>query len=134
MKTNIRKNVFETNSSSSHSLVVATKEEKEGFEKGLLWFNVTYNWKYDEDCLKDPETGKKLPAFVDQEVADRVYKANREVEEEERNDFLGEELFNTRKKTEEELLFLGLANPYEGMEAEEREDGKYNLHIHHFFG
>lgn len=132
MKAKIRKSVFETNSSSSHSLVVATKEEKEGFEHGLLWFNVTYNWEGD-DCLKDPKTGKKLPAFVSQEVVDRVYEANRVADEEEKNDWLDEELISTRERTEAEW-FLGYGNSYEGMEAEEREDGKYNLHIHHFFG
>ncbi len=133
MKANIRKNVFETNSSSSHSLVVATKEEKEGFENGLLWFNVTYDWG-DEDCLKDPKTGERLPAFVTQEVVDRVYEADRNADEEEKNDWLNEELFSTREKTLEEMCLLGYGDPYESMEAEERYDGKYNLHIHHFFG
>lgn len=126
MKAKIRKSVFETNSSSSHSLVVATKEEKEGFENGLLWFNVTYDWEGD-DCLKDPKTGEQLPAFVSQKVVDRVCEADRLADEEEKNDWLDEELINTRES-------LNYSNPYESMEAEERYDGKYNLHIHHFFG
>lgn len=128
MKTNIRKNVFETNSSSTHSLVVATKKQKEDFEQGLLWFNVTHDWG-DEHCLKDPKTGEDLPAFVDQETADRVYKANREAEK--KNAFLIEELINVRYVISEDW-FCG--NAYESMEAEEREDGKYDLHINHFFG
>lgn len=132
MKVKIRKNVFETNSSSSHSLVVATKEEKEGFENGLLWFNVTYDWR-DEDCLRDPKTHKKLPAFVPKKVVDRVYEANRVADEEEKNDWLDEELISSHKTTEADW-FLGYNNSYEGMEAEEREDGKYNLNIRYFFG
>ena len=131
MKTNIRKNVFETNSSSSHSLVVATKEEKEGFEKGLLWFNVTHAWKSDR-FLKDPETGERLPAFVDQKVADKVFKAERDAKE--KDYFLGEELINTHYTSSFLDCTYGLCSPYEKMEAEEREDGKYDLHIYYFFG
>ena len=128
MKINIRKNVFETNSSSSHSLVVATKKQKEDFEQGLLWFNVTHDWR-EGRRLKDPKTGEDLPAFVDQETADRIYKANREAEE--KDAFLTEELINVRYVIGEDW-FCG--NAYESMEAEEREDGKYDLHINHFFG
>lgn len=131
MKINIRKNVFETNSSSSHSLVVATKEQKEGFEKGLLWFNVTHAWKT-KDFLKDPETGERLPAFVNQEVADKVFKAEREAKE--KNYYLGEELIHINCTSSFLDWSYGIHSPFEKMEAEEREDGKYDLHIYHFFG
>lgn len=125
MKINIRKNVFETNSSSTHSLVVATKEQKEGFENGTLWFNVTHDWK-DDRCLRDPKTDERLPAFVDQETADRVYRANCRAKE--KDIFLTEKLINVY----DVLGFGGL--PYDSMEAEERGDGKYNLSICHFYG
>ena len=37
MKIQIRKGVFETNSSSVHSLVVSKTEDYEGFQKGTMW-------------------------------------------------------------------------------------------------
>lgn len=39
MKTQIRFGTFETNSSSTHSLVVCTREEYNGWEKGDLLYN-----------------------------------------------------------------------------------------------
>lgn len=125
MKINIRKNVFETNSSSSHSLVVATKTQKEQFENGVLWFNITHCWG-DDRCLKDPKTGERLPAFVDFETAENVYRENRKAEK--KDIFLSEKLINAVY-----VLEFG-GNPYDGMEAKEREDGKYDLDICHFFG
>lgn len=39
MKINIRKNVFETNSSSVHSLCICTEEEFDAWKKGELYYN-----------------------------------------------------------------------------------------------
>ena len=128
MKINIRKNVFETNSSSSHSLVVATKEQKEGFENGTLWFNVTHSWNAGH-FLKNPETGERLPAFVDGKTVSKIVDANRKAEK--KDAFLSEELINTHDAIYDEDSF---GSPYEKMEAEEREDGTYDLHIYYFFG
>ena len=54
MKLNIRKSVFETNSSSTHSLTIVSKEEFEKFKKGELIFN-----KWESKLIEVTEEIKK---------------------------------------------------------------------------
>lgn len=54
MKFNIRKSVFETNSSSTHSLCIVSKEEYEKYKKGELIFD-----KYEDELVKLTEKIKK---------------------------------------------------------------------------
>lgn len=49
MKINIRKNVFETNSSSVHSLCICTEEEFDAWKKGELYYNY-----YSDEFTKNP--------------------------------------------------------------------------------
>ena len=49
MKINIRKNVFETNSSSVHSLCICTEEEFDAWKKGELYYNY-----WDDEFTKNP--------------------------------------------------------------------------------
>ena len=58
MKINIRNNVFETNSSSSHSLCVCTKEEYEKFKKGDLVLDT-----YESKLISRPEDFEKYNVF-----------------------------------------------------------------------
>lgn len=58
MKINIRNNVFETNSSSSHSLCVCTKEEYEKFKKGDLVLDI-----YESELIPRPEDFEKYNVF-----------------------------------------------------------------------
>lgn len=87
MKINIRKNVFETNSSSVHSLCICTEEEFDAWKKGELYYNYysdeftknsvdrwnednqTYNGFFEESWLETYEehfttpSGDKMVAF-----------------------------------------------------------------------
>lgn len=63
MKRQIRYGVFETNSSSVHSLVVCTKEEFEKFKEGELYLDDYYN------------------VFLDPQKADSQYASDREMKE-----------------------------------------------------
>lgn len=49
MKINIRKNVFETNSSSVHSLCICTEEEFDAWKKGELYYDY-----WDDKFTKNP--------------------------------------------------------------------------------
>jgi len=49
MKINIRKNVFETNSSSVHSLCICTEKEFDAWKKGELYYNY-----WDDEFTKNP--------------------------------------------------------------------------------
>ena len=49
MKKNIRFNVFETNSSSVHSLCICTEEEFDAWKKGELYYNY-----WDDEFTKNP--------------------------------------------------------------------------------
>ena len=87
MKINIRKNVFETNSSSVHSLCICTEEEFDAWKKGKLYYdywndkftknsvnkwnedNQTYEGFFEESWLETYEehfttpSGDKMVAF-----------------------------------------------------------------------
>lgn len=52
MKMTIRQGVFETNSSSVHSLTMATKNDYEKFENGELFY-ITFRYPYFENVHKD---------------------------------------------------------------------------------
>ena len=52
MKINIRKNVFETNSSSVHSLCICTEEEFDAWKKGELYYNY-----WDDEFTKNSVNG-----------------------------------------------------------------------------
>lgn len=52
MKINIRKNVFETNSSSVHSLCICTEEEFDAWKKGELYYNY-----WSDEFTKSPVDG-----------------------------------------------------------------------------
>ena len=58
MKNVIRYGVFETNSSSSHSLCVCTKEEYEKFKKGDLVLDI-----YESELIPRPEDFEKYNVF-----------------------------------------------------------------------
>lgn len=47
MKVQIRRSVFETNSSSTHSLTICTEEEFKKFKEGKLFLN------YDDELVED---------------------------------------------------------------------------------
>lgn len=51
MQIQIRKGVFETNSSSTHTLVIANNEEYEKWQKGELYFDAFNEKFYTEDEL-----------------------------------------------------------------------------------
>ena len=63
MKNVIRYGVFETNSSSSHSLCVCTKEEYEKFKKGDLVLDI-----YESKLIPRPEDFEKYNVFEEIEV------------------------------------------------------------------
>lgn len=52
MKTTVRQGVFETNSSSVHSLIVVMKDDYEKFENGELFY-ITFRCPYFENVHKD---------------------------------------------------------------------------------
>ena len=52
MKMTVRQGVFETNSSSVHSLTMATKDDYEKFENGELFY-ITFRCPYFENVHKD---------------------------------------------------------------------------------
>lgn len=52
MKTTVRQGVFETNSSSVHSLTMATKDDYEKFENGELFY-ITFIYPYFANVHKD---------------------------------------------------------------------------------
>ncbi len=58
MKISIRREVFETNSSSVHSCAITTKDNYDGFKSGKLWYKENsdaYDWK------SDGKPGEYLP-------------------------------------------------------------------------
>ena len=63
----IRRNIFETNSSSTHSLSVVSKEEWEKFKAGELYF-ASDNWDLisKEDIIKLESFKDMYPEFKDQ--------------------------------------------------------------------
>ena len=136
-KISIRPGIFETNSSSTHSIVLATEEEAKGLKKGSLWFNVTYDWESDKRRLADPDTGLPLPMFVDEETAERVWEANSRLPKDKRNRYLEEELINTKASLGNvdflELAFFPIPSIDE-IDEDGKEDGKIRLDITYFFG
>lgn len=66
MKNVIRYGVFETNSSSSHSLCVCTKEEYEKFKKGDLVLDI-----YESELVPRPEDFEKYNVFEEIEEEPR---------------------------------------------------------------
>ena len=52
MQIQIRKGVFETNSSSTHTLVIASNEEYEKWQKGELYFDA-FNEKFFDTEIND---------------------------------------------------------------------------------
>jgi len=71
MKNVIRYGVFETNSSSSHSLCVCTKEEYEKFKKGDLVLDI-----YKSELIPRPEDFEKYNIFEEIEEGYIGYKFN----------------------------------------------------------
>jgi len=134
-KITIRPGVFETNSSSSHSIVLATKEEEKGLRNGNLWFNVTYDWSPAEKRLTDPDTNLPLPAIVDEETAKRVWEFNSKLPEKKKNKWLGEELVNVVSSLGD-VSFLGSSFPAidDIRRKKVNEDGKVRLDISYYFG
>lgn len=55
----IRTNVFETNSSSMHSLILIDKKEYEDFYNGILWFNVNEQQLYTKQDIIDSSEFKQ---------------------------------------------------------------------------
>lgn len=55
MKRQIRKNVFETNSSSTHSITICSEEEWEGFKDGKLAVNDAGKFMPVEKLLPNPD-------------------------------------------------------------------------------
>lgn len=62
MKRQVRKGVFETNSSSTHSLTMCSSDKFEEWEKGSLLFDEWEEKFIDADCLsdKDKRSAEKL--------------------------------------------------------------------------
>ena len=58
----IRQNTFETNSSSTHSICICTKDQHDKWVKGELYLNNTWKWDDEDELLK----GKK---FITKEEA-----------------------------------------------------------------
>lgn len=82
MKRQIRTNVFETNSSSVHSLTMCTQEEYDKWEKGEMWFDGCNHKfiapfdpeeKYADDFKKYPSIAKK-ELIDDNMMNDGIYR------------------------------------------------------------
>ena len=71
----IRKNVFETNSSSTHSLVMAVKSEFDKWEAGEYYYCNSW-YSYDEEHAREAFKGKfKEGKFFPVAEVDAYYKA-----------------------------------------------------------
>ena len=131
MRTCIRRGAFETNSSSTHSIVIMTKEEWEKLKNCEVYYNLTHTWdKYPDIQLVDPETNEKLPMLVPAgrygEISRFEKKRHRSKWADEDDDdgdiFLSEQLINPQSRE------------WHHAEAEELEDGKVKVDIDHYFG
>jgi hypothetical protein len=81
MKKQIRRGVFETNSSSTHSLTMMMKSDYERWEKeGLYLFNgYTYGWDFNKPVTNALYTRDEAVAFVKNS---RYYDAGDEIDDE----------------------------------------------------
>ena len=95
MKKSIRKGVFETNSSSTHSLTIVSKEEFEKFKKGELLFDRDY------ECLISQEDKKK------KEKEENYYEEEYENYEDWKDDNLETYAEKYKTKKGEEIVIFG---------------------------
>ena len=81
MKKQIRRGVFETNSSSTHSLTMMMKSDYERWEKeGLYLFNgYTYGWEFSKPIKNALYTREEAIAFVKNS---KYYSADDEINDE----------------------------------------------------
>lgn len=84
MKQQIRRGVFETNSSSTHTLVLCKPDEYEDFKNGKLYFDV--------DCerLVTKEEILKEHCIKEDDLNEYIYNYNNEYDEDDTSRYAGE--------------------------------------------
>jgi hypothetical protein len=149
---NIRLGVFETNSSSTHSIAIMNKDEWEKVKAGKLFINIAAHWYDGKDA---PAGFTKYPELVTEEVL--LAEAKKEYLREERhnpdchNDFHDGHYVSWEEIMERcdgnyggyDLNLFGWAgetyiNPKSGVwhseKVEDLPDGKVKVEFEHFFG
>lgn len=87
MKLSIRRNSFETNSSSTHSLTICTEEEYEKWKKGFLKFDL-YNEKFiDSTPLQYTDELMRKAEMLYNETRNEYYKYWKDLTQEEKEKY-----------------------------------------------
>jgi hypothetical protein len=106
MKTSIRTGVFETNSSSTHSLTIETKENYEAWQNGELFFDM-----YDDRLVTEEEIRsayeKELLRFPDQEFEEFKEENYQTFDEYEDEEYLDSFRQNHTTKSGDEIVVFG---------------------------
>ena len=99
----IRKNVFETNSSSTHTLAICTEDEYKDWQDGKLLFN-KWNETFIKDSIKITRQDKKEAEEYYTRYKRKYYKDWSELTDSEREEYIYKYVAN-RRRQEKNLSF-----------------------------
>ena len=80
---NVRNGLFETNSSSTHSLIICTKDEFEGWKEGKLLYDMYEDKFIDNYLLSEDKKLSKLKEYYDDSIKKDFYKDFNDLSKEE---------------------------------------------------
>lgn len=116
----VRRGIFETNSSSTHSLTICTKEEFEKWKRGEMWFDRDYERLVEKKFVVKLDEEESKAHYINTHPSGYYYKTWEELSEEEiekwHKNFLSSKKSKIESSYDYQTYDQWYFNSYDGLE------------------